>query len=961
MGVISTGWQNVRIRFSDDTSGIITTWTGWNTWWFCAFVAGLSLGIFWLLYRAKANKLKTEQAMTAKLRESEERFSKAFRSSPAALNIVDFQSGKMREVNQAWSRMTGFSREEAVGRTTVELGLLTEEMRQGLIDEIVAKGRIHNVEFTFKNRFQQSCTVLGSMELFDVDGEPTELVTMIDITERKRIEEALRESERQLATLISNLPGMAYRCRNDRNWTMVFVSGGCFHLTGYQATDLLYNHTIPYAQLIHPDDREYVWQTVQTAIDKREPFEAVYRLTTVDGQEKWVWERGQAIFIEEQNTGVLEGFVNDITERKHAEEALREKEAHLEEAQALAKLGSWILYPEIQNGVWSKQMFALFGLDPAGGTPEFTQFLDRVHPDDRSNVVAANEKAIQTGVTSEVEYKTNPAYGPVRHLIAEGHAVHNEQGHLLYIAGTVQDITERKQNEEQLREHEHFISAIVNTTPAIVYVYDMETQSNVYINTGVERLLGYTPEEIQSRGSDLFADLIHLDDMATVLAFQEQVAAADNQDVLEIVYRLRHADGNWRTLHSFERPFLRNSGGALKQKIGVAIDITNEIKLEEQFRQAQKLESIGRLAGGIAHDFNNLLVPILGYAELGMTELAPSNALYSNLTHIKKAAERAADLTQQILAFSRRQLLELRTLDLNEVITDFRKMAQRLIREDIEVNVHLEPSLGYIRADKAQMDQILMNLMINAGDAMPTGGKLTIETANMFLDEAYLARYAVEQKPGPFVMLAISDTGQGMDAETREHIFEPFFTTKDRGQGTGLGLATIFGIVKQHQGHIWVYSEPGQGTTFKIYLPQTKEVNQPVKAHQHESAPVYGTETVLVVEDEKMVRELVCETLTAHGYQVIEASNPDHALQLAAGHKETLHLLLTDVIMPKMNGRELHQQLIAIKPNIKTLYMSGYTDNVIVHHGILDDDIEFLQKPFTITQLTQKVRTVLTP
>ncbi len=371
------------------------------------------------------------------------------------------------------------------------------------------------------------------------------------------------------------------------------------------------------------------------------------------------------------------------------------------------------------------------------------------------------------------------------------------------------------------------------------------------------------------------------------------------------------------------------------------------------------MEAIGQLTSGIAHDFNNILVPIIGYVELGMMELSPDSKLYADLTRVRKAADRAANLIRQILAFSRKQVLEMKTFDLNEVIAEFEKMLQRVIQEDITLQVGLESSLHPVKAYQGQLEQILMNLAVNAGDAMPEGGKLIIETSNIILDERYTEKHA-EVSPGSYVMLAISDTGHGMDVETRQHIFEPFFTTKERGKGTGLGLATVFGIVKQHNGHIWVYSEPDKGTTFKIYLPQAEGITQIVDpAATVEPASIYGTETVLVVEDEEMVRELACETLEAYGYSIIEAKSPTDSLQLAANYKAPIHLLLTDVIMPEMNGGELYKKLTIIRPDIKVLYMSGYTDNVIVHHGVLDEGVHFLQKPFTIHDLTRKVRIVL--
>ena len=404
---------------------------------------------------------------------------------------------------------------------------------------------------------------------------------------------------------------------------------------------------------------------------------------------------------------------------------------------------------------------------------------------------------------------------------------------------------------------------------------------------------------------------------------------------------------------------LRTEQNKIIGVVTIARDITETVTLEQQYQQAQKIESIGRLAGGIAHDFNNLLVPIIGYVELALMELSPESKLYDDLKIVRKAAERGANLTRQILAFSRKQVLSMEIVDLNEVVETFQKMIQRLIGENIELQTFLSPSLYLINADKGQLEQALMNLVINARDAMPQGGKLTIETSNTFLDENYIKKYADAQPLGHYVMLSVSDTGQGMDAETRKQIFEPFFTTKEAGKGTGLGLATVFGIIKQHRGNIWVYSEVGNGTTFKIYLPRAEQSVRTTAAISPVESSFYGEETVLVVEDEEMVRDLICESLQAHGYRTIEARDAEEALQRVAHHEDTIHLLLTDVIMPGMNGRELQQKVVVVRPNIKTLYMSGYTDNVIVHHGILYQGVNFLQKPFTIHNLLGKVRQTL--
>jgi len=379
---------------------------------------------------------------------------------------------------------------------------------------------------------------------------------------------------------------------------------------------------------------------------------------------------------------------------------------------------------------------------------------------------------------------------------------------------------------------------------------------------------------------------------------------------------------------------------------------------QRQLVQQERLAAVGQLAGGIAHDFNNILVPIIGYAELGLMELSPDDPLYSDLQRINEAALRAASLIRQILAFSRKQVLEMRPLDLNEVVVEFEKMLQRIIGEDINLKTILAPALSPVQADPAQIEQILMNLAVNARDAMPQGGKLTIETGSVVLDEEYAHKH-IGAQAGPHVLLAVSDTGVGMDAAIKERIFEPFFTTKPPGKGTGLGLATVFGIVKQHGGNIWVYSEPGHGTTFKVYLPQPQNVIQPNVTATKSPVSNYGSETVLMVEDEALVRALAVRTLAAHGYRVLEATGPAEGLQIAAEHSATIHLLLTDVVMPQLNGRQLYEKVAALHPEIKVLFMSGYTDNVIIHHGMLDEGTNFLQKPFTVQSFIQKIREVL--
>jgi PAS domain S-box-containing protein len=391
-----------------------------------------------------------------------------------------------------------------------------------------------------------------------------------------------------------------------------------------------------------------------------------------------------------------------------------------------------------------------------------------------------------------------------------------------------------------------------------------------------------------------------------------------------------------------------------------AEDVTERRALEQQLRQSQKMEAVGRLAGGIAHDFNNLLMVILGYSEFLLERLGAEPHLRGPAQEISSAAERASSLTRQLLAFSRKQMLAPRVVNLNDVATENIKMLTRMIGEDIDLVMVPAPSLWAVRADAGQIDQVIMNLAVNARDAMPSGGKLTIETSNVTLDEEY-ARFHAPLRPGEYVMMAISDTGVGMDSETQSHIFEPFFTTKGT-KGTGLGLSMVYGIVKQSGGYIWVFSEIDKGTTFKIYLPRVSSTGEPAAPI---AAPIDyrkvepGTETILLVEDEANLRYLARQYLEKQGYKVIEAADGAVAMQIAVAHEATIHLLLTDVIMPGMNGRELAQRISEIRPNVKILYMSGYTENVIGHDGTLDAGVRLLQKPFNLRDLKSKVREVL--
>ncbi len=429
-----------------------------------------------------------------------------------------------------------------------------------------------------------------------------------------------------------------------------------------------------------------------------------------------------------------------------------------------------------------------------------------------------------------------------------------------------------------------------------------------------------------------------------------------DRDRLVQEYRFRHQDGKYRWLRD-EKRLLRDAAGKPVEVVGSWADITERKLLEDQFRQAQKMEAVGRLAGGVAHDFNNLLTVITGYSELVLGQLRAADPLHGFVEQIRQAGDRAAGLTRQLLAFSRKQVLMPATLDLNFLMKEMEKMLHRLIGEDIDLLVNPHVPLWPIKADPGQVEQVLMNLVVNARDAMPQGGKLTIETGNVVLDASYVGRHP-EVQPGEYVLLAVSDTGCGMDAATQARIFEPFFTTKG-DKGTGLGLATVYGIVKQSGGSIDVYSELGVGTAFKIYLPHDREQRAESKSSPGLKATTRGTETVLLAEDEPGVRSLAKFVLESNGYMVLEAKNGGEALLLCEQYEGPIHMLVTDVVMPQLSGPKLAERLLALRPKMKVLYLSGYTDDAIVHHGVLNSGTPFLQKPFTPASLALKVREVL--
>ena len=524
---------------------------------------------------------------------------------------------------------------------------------------------------------------------------------------------------------------------------------------------------------------------------------------------------------------------------------------------------------------------------------------------------------------------------------------------LVRLGPALLEALERARQREALREQERLLRQIIDANPSLIFVKDWngrfvlvnQATAHVY-GTTVDALVGKTDGDF-NRNTEEVAHFLR-DDRDVMSSGQSKIIAEEP---------VTNPAGETRWFQTIKVP-LRSPAEGTATLLGVATEITERKRLEEQLLQSQKMEAVGQLAGGVAHDFNNILTAIVGYTDLLAAELASNVRQLEDLEEIRKAARRAAALTRQLLAFSRKQVLEPRIIDVNAVVLNLDKMLRSLISENIELKTDLADNLGAARADPNQIEQVIMNLAINARDAMPDGGTVTIETGNVTLDDAYAGQH-VSVIPGEYVMLAVSDTGCGMDAKTQSRIFEPFFTTKPAGRGTGLGLSTVYGIVKQTGGNIWLYSEPGKGTTFKVYLPAIAALPEDIGKVAPAEAPRRGAGTVLVVEDDEQLRRLTHRALDAQGYTVLVADRGATALDIARRHKGEIDLLLTDVIMPDTNGRKLAETIRAARPGMRVLYMSGYPDGAIASHGMLEPGVAYLAKPFTTEAITRRVREVL--
>jgi len=774
--------------------------------------------------------------------------------------------------------------------------------------------------------------------------------TLTDITERRRAE---KEREQYFNFFQTSADLM---CIADPEGCFLKTNPAFTETLGYSAEELA---SKPILEFIHPDDRQSTRDEIRRQKESgfTENFENRYLCK--DGFIKWLSWR--VTF--DKSEGVVFATARDITEKRAAEEALRESEERMALAMQAGNMGLYDLNLQTGEAVVNSGYALMLGYDPETFHETNSNWIARLHPDDLDPVADIFRRYVAGELPEyKLEFRQRTMEGAWKWILSLGKIMErDQQGHPLRMLGVHVDIDDRKQVEAALQESEFFFRE--SQFAAAVGSYKADLVAGCWQSSEVlDELFGIGPDDDRSIQSWL--DLIHPDDREALERYLQEEVVAQQKPFARVYRIIRKNDGEIRWVSGRGALRTDNDGKSL-HLTGTIQDITDQVQKEEerqtleaQLQQIQKIESVGRLAGGVAHDFNNMLSVILGHVEMAQQKETVSPTLQEHLAQIQQAATRSADIVRQLLAFARKQTVAPKVLDLNDTIDNTLKMIGRLIGEEIELLWRPENNLWPIKMDPAQIDQILANLCINARDAIDGIGTVILETRNLSCDATLSSRHT-GLVPGDYVLLSVSDDGCGMSPELREKIFEPFFTTKGVGQGTGLGLATVYGIVKQNGGFIDVYSEPGQGTTFKIYLPRYRGKEE--QARVADVAPVVerGRETVLLVEDEPAILDVATQMLEIHGYRVLAAATPGEAIRLAEEHRGEIHLLMTDVVMPEMNGRELAKKLLSLHPGLRRLFMSGYTADVIAHHGVLDEGVQFIQKPFTLNALAAKVREVL--
>jgi two-component system cell cycle sensor histidine kinase/response regulator CckA len=764
--------------------------------------------------------------------------------------------------------------------------------------------------------------------------------------ELQQVRELLQKERRTFFPILHKAPyGIALI---DKEGKFIYINPAFTNMTGYALKDISAGRDWFHKASPFPAYRNQIIESWRRDIIQKD-IERIFSVVCKEGEIKEIEFKPSLM-----DDGTIVVILSDITERKRAEEALCRSE---EQYRLITENTTDLVCTLDLQGNFSYVSPSF--KEVLGYTPEeltgFNAF-SLIHPDDRETVVKIYQQPLINRQGRRAEFRCRNKNGHWRIFESAGNWIIGGNGNPQKGVIVSRDITERKQGEEALRDSEEKFRDLVENINDVIYTVSKDGIIS-YISPIVEQVLGYKPAEVIGQP---FTRFIHEEDLSKIKEpFPELIEGKHKPGD----YRMVGKNGEVRWICTSSRPFYKGSNVVGIR--GSLSDITERKQaeekmaaLQEQLRQSQKLEAIGRLAGGIAHDFNNILAVIQGYSELCLFKIAREDPMREDIETIKNAAKRAANLISQLLAFSRRQTMEMKVIDLNPFLQNIEKMLHRVIGEDVEIVMVLADDLGRVKVDPGQIEQIILNLAVNARDAMPSGGKLIIETANVTLAETY-RQNSIELKPGHYVMTSMTDTGLGMAQKVKEQIFEPFFTTKEIGKGTGLGLSVVYGIVKQSGGHIGVDSQPGKGTTFRIYFPRMDGPAQEVEDKEVTGLPG-GNETILLVEDDEGVRKLTTRVLRKQGYKVLEASQGKEAFSLCVEQKVPIHLMVTDMVMPEITGVALARRLIQFYPEMKVLYMSGYTsDWLALGDGNLGKGIEFIRKPFTLDKLARKIREVL--